>query len=99
MRKLFLILLLSITVLGIPTGTAYTQYSDKEPNLENEHFEIKIVQDYPSQGGLEALVNVNEGEKRTMVLHNDLNADLKQRCNTLYGASRHDHPNPCYLLE
>jgi len=95
-RKLLAIFLV-LTLISMTT--AYVQYQEREPNLENEHFEIKIVQEYPSQGSLEALVNVNEDEKRTMVLRDDLNGDLKQRCNNLYGASRHDHSNPCYLLE
>lgn len=87
-----------LVVLASATALAYTQYQDREPNLENEHFEIKIVSEYPSQGGLEALNKVEEGEKRTMVLRTTATGNLKQRCQALYGASRTEYPPPCYML-
>lgn len=91
-------LIISIILVASASAFAYTQYEDRSPNLENENFEIKIVSEYPSQGSLEALVNVDDSEKRTMVLRNDPGANFKARCNALYSASITSNPNPCYLL-
>jgi len=67
------------------------------PNqIETEHYVIKIVSDYPSQGSMEPLTTVQD--KRQIVLRNDFNADLQKRCNTLHSASIVEHRSPCGAL-
>lgn len=90
MKKLLIVLL--ILLAGLTAAQPLSQ-------PENQHYEIKIVSDYPSQGSMEALVNVQENEKRKMVLRNDPAADLNKRCNILYDASITKHSNPCNLIE
>jgi len=91
-----LIAVLAFTTLLVALGHSQIVRPETPNQIETEHYTIKIVDDYPSQGSIESLVTVQD--KRQIVLRNDFGADLRKRCNILHSASIVNHRSPCGAL-